>query len=63
LKKAINESVAPDFAKAGPSKSRPIEQESESLLEKISLLIPEAASLGDLGHTVRHASGKQLMEE
>jgi hypothetical protein len=63
LKKAIAESVAPDFAKAGPSKSRPIEQECENLLEKISLPIPEAASLGDLGYIIHHASGKQLMEE
>jgi hypothetical protein len=63
LKKAIDESVALDFAKAGPSESRPIEQESESLPEKIALPIPEAAYLGDLGHSVRHASGKQLMEE
>jgi hypothetical protein len=63
LKKAIDETVAPNFAKARPSEYRPIEQECESLLEKIALPIPEAMSLGDLGYIVRHASGKQLKEE
>ena len=63
LEKAINESIAPDCAKAGPSECRPIEQVSESLPEKISLPIPEATSLGDLGYIVCHASGKQLTEE
>jgi hypothetical protein len=63
LRKAINESVVVDFAKAGPSESRPIEQECESLPEKIALPIPEAASLADLGYIIRQASGKQLTEE
>jgi hypothetical protein len=63
LEKAINESIAPDCAKAGPSECRPIEQVSESLPEKISLPTLEAASHGDLGYIVRHASGKQLTEE
>jgi uncharacterized protein YqgQ len=63
LEKAIEESIAPDCAKAGPSECRPIEHVSESLPEKISLPIPEAGSLGDLGYIVRHASGKQLSEE
>jgi hypothetical protein len=63
LKKAINETAAPDFAKVGPLESRSIEQECESLPEKIALPIPEAASLSDLGYIVCHASGKQLTEE
>jgi hypothetical protein len=63
LKKAIDETVALDYAKARPSESRPIEQERESLPEKIALPIPESASLGDLGYIVRHTSGKQLTEE
>jgi hypothetical protein len=63
LEKAIDESIAPDCAKAGPSECKPIEQVSESLPEKISLPIPEAASLGDFGYIIRHASGKQLTEE
>jgi hypothetical protein len=63
LKKAIDETAAPDFVKAGPSESRPIEQECESLPEKIALPILEEMSLGDLGYIVLHASGKQLMEE
>jgi hypothetical protein len=63
LEKTINESIAPDCAKAGPSECRPIEQVSESLPEKISLPKLEAAYLGDLGYIVRHASGKQLSGE
>jgi hypothetical protein len=63
LKKAIDETAAPDFAKARPSESRPIEQACESLLEKIALPILEAAYLGDLGYIVHHASGKQLTKE
>jgi hypothetical protein len=63
LEKAIGESVSPDCAKAGPSESRPKEQESKSLPEKISLPIPEATSLGDLGYIVCHALGKQFTKE
>jgi hypothetical protein len=63
LEKAIAESIALDCAKAGPSECRPAEQLSESLPEKISLPIPEVASLGDLGYIIRHASRKQLTEE
>jgi hypothetical protein len=63
LKKAIDETTTPDFDKAGPSESRPVEQECESLLEKIALPILEVVSLGDLGYIVHHASGKQLTKE
>jgi hypothetical protein len=63
LEKVIDESTAPSCAKAGPSECRPIEQICESLPEKISLPIPEAMSLGDLGYIVCHASGKQLTKE
>ena len=63
LEKAIDESIALDYAKAGPSECRPIEQVNDSLPEKISLPIPEATSLGDLGYIVCHASEKQLTEE
>jgi hypothetical protein len=63
FEKAIDEGIAPDYAKARPSEYRPIEQVNESLLEKILLTIPEAVSLDDLGYNVRHASGKQLTEE
>jgi hypothetical protein len=62
LKKAIHEIVAPDFAKAGPSESRPIKQECESLPEKIALPIPEAASLGDLGYIVLHVQGNNCQK-
>jgi hypothetical protein len=44
LKKA-RESIALDCAEAGPSKSRPTEQVSESLLNKVSSPIPEAVLL------------------
>jgi hypothetical protein len=63
LKMTIDEAAPPDFAKDGPSESKPIEQEYESILEKIALPIPEATSLGDLGYIVHHALEKQLIEQ
>jgi hypothetical protein len=54
---------APDCAKAGPSKSRPIEQVNESLSEKVSLPTPEAVSPGDLDFIIRHASEKTIDTE
>jgi hypothetical protein len=60
LEEAIDVSTAPNCTKARHSEIRPIEQVSESLPEKISVPIPEAASTGDLEFIIRHASGKQL---
>jgi hypothetical protein len=60
LEEVVAVSAAPDCAKAGPSKIRPTEQISKSLLEKLSLPIPKAASTGDLEFIIRHASRKQL---
>jgi hypothetical protein len=62
LKMTIDEAAPSIFAKPRPSESKPLEQEFESLPERIALPIPEAASLGDLGYIVWHASGKQLSE-
>jgi hypothetical protein len=48
LKMTIDEAAPPVFARAGPSESKLLEQESKSLPERIALPIPEATSLGDL---------------
>jgi hypothetical protein len=55
-------SASPAYAEDGPSKTRPIEQVKESLPEKLTLSIPEAASTEDLDFIIRHASGKQLTQ-
>jgi hypothetical protein len=60
LEMTIDEAAPPDLGKTGPSKSKPLEQEFESLLKRIALPIPEVAPLGDLKYIVRHASEKQL---
>jgi hypothetical protein len=57
LEKAINVSAALDRTKARPSEIKPTEQVNESLLEKISLLMPEAVSIEDLEFIICHASG------
>jgi hypothetical protein len=59
----IDEAAPAIFAKPRPSESKQLEQEFQSLPERIALPIPEAASLGDLGYIVCHASGKQLSEQ
>jgi hypothetical protein len=63
LKMTIDEAAPAIFAKARPSKSKPLEQEFESLPKRIALPIPEVASLGDLGYIVRHAPGKHLSKQ
>jgi hypothetical protein len=63
LKMRIDKAAPAVFAKAGRSKSKPLEQEFESLPERIALPIPKAVSLGDLGYIVHHALGKQLSEQ
>jgi hypothetical protein len=63
LKMTIDEAAPPDFAKAAPSESKPLEQEFESLPERITLPILEATSLGDLACIVHHVSGKQLSKQ
>jgi hypothetical protein len=55
--------ACPTCVEAGPSGTKPVEQEKEGLPEKLTSLIPEASSQDDLGYIVRHASGKQLSEE
>jgi hypothetical protein len=62
LGEAVAASAAPACAKAGPSETRPIEQVKESLPEKLTLPIPEAASFEDLDFIIHHASGKQLTQ-
>jgi hypothetical protein len=59
LKKA-RESSALYYAEAGPSESRPTEQVSESLSEKVSSLIPKAVLSKDSEFIICHALGKQL---
>jgi hypothetical protein len=49
LEKPIDESIAPDCAKVGPSKSRPTEQVSESLSTKVLLLIVLRLDLQKVG--------------
>jgi hypothetical protein len=63
LEKAIYLSIAPDCAKARPSKSRPTEQVNERLSEKVSLPIPKAVSPRGLEFIICHASGKQLIQK
>jgi hypothetical protein len=58
----VDVSTAPDCTKTGPSKTRPTEQVSTSLPEKILVPIPEATSIGGLEFIIRHASGKQLIQ-
>jgi hypothetical protein len=58
LKMTIDKVAPPNFAKGRPSEPKPIEQECESLPEKIALPMPEATSLGDLGYIVCHDLGK-----
>ena len=60
LREIATASASPTCAEARPSKTRPVEQVNESLLEKLTLPIPEAASRGNFGYIVRHSSGKQL---
>jgi hypothetical protein len=63
LKMTIDEAAPAIFAKVGPSESKPLEQEFESLPERIAQPIPKTTSLGDLGYIVCHALGKQLSEQ
>jgi hypothetical protein len=58
LGEAVAASASPACVVAGPSQTRPIEQVKESLLEKLTLPIPEAASTKDLDFIIRHASRK-----
>jgi hypothetical protein len=60
LEMTIDEAAPPNLGKARPSEPKPLEQEFENLLERITLTIPEAAPLGDPEYIVRHALGKQL---
>jgi hypothetical protein len=62
LGEVVAASASPACAKAGPSKTRLIEQVKESLPEKLTLPILEAASVKDLDFIIRHASGKQLTQ-
>jgi hypothetical protein len=62
LGEAVATSAFPAYAKAGPSKTRTIEKLKESLREKLTLTIPEAASTEDLEFIIRHASRKQLTQ-
>jgi hypothetical protein len=63
LEKAIDVSIAPNCAKAGPSENRPTEHVNESLSEKVSLPIPKAVSPEDLEFIIRHALRKQLTQK
>jgi hypothetical protein len=60
--KMITASTSP-HAEAGPSEAIPENRTEENLPEKPSAPAPEAPSQDDLDYIVRHASGKQLMEE
>jgi hypothetical protein len=62
LGEAVAASASPTRTKAGPSKTKPIEQVKEILPEKLTLLIPETASAEDLDFIICHASGKQLTQ-
>jgi hypothetical protein len=55
--------ASPTCAEAGHSGSKPVEQEKESLPEKLTSPIAEAPSRDDLEYIVLHASGKRLSEE
>ena len=55
--------ACPTCVEAGPSGTKPVEQEKEGLPEKLTMLIPEASSCDNFGFIVRHASGKQLSKE
>jgi hypothetical protein len=56
-------SVSPRRAEAGPSRFKPTEQEKEDLPKKPTSPVPEASFQDSLEYIVRHASGKQLLEE
>jgi hypothetical protein len=62
LKKA-RKSTTLDCAEAGSSESRPTEQVSESLSEKVSSSILEAVLSEDSEFIICHASGKQLTQK
>jgi hypothetical protein len=62
LKKA-SESIVFYCVETEPSESRPIEQVSESLSQKVSSSILEAVLLDDFEFIIRHASGKQLTKK
>jgi hypothetical protein len=59
----VNVDIPFDLGEAGPSESILPRQKSDSLLGKVVLPTPEAASLKDLEYIVRHASGKQLTKD
>jgi hypothetical protein len=59
----IAASASPGNAEAGPSKIEAAEQEKEDLPDKLTSPIPKESSQDNLGYIVRHASGKQLLEE
>jgi hypothetical protein len=61
--KMARESAALDYTEVGPSESRAIEQVSESLLEKVSSLIPEVMLSEDSEFIIHHASGKWLTQK
>jgi hypothetical protein len=63
LREVAAASASSIHIEAGPSRAKPVELAKESLLEKPTSPIPEASSQGDLEYIVRHASGKQLLEE
>jgi hypothetical protein len=61
--KKARESTALDCAEAGYSESRPTEQVSDSLLEKVSSHIPEVVLSKDSEFIIPHALGKQLRQK
>jgi hypothetical protein len=63
LGKTIDKSASLDLGKAGPSELQPLDQNFESLPEKISLPIPKLSCLEDLGYIIHHASRKKLSKE
>jgi hypothetical protein len=62
LGEVVAASAFPTCAKAGPSKIRTTKKLKESLREKLTLPIPEAASTKDLEFIIHHASRKQLTQ-
>jgi hypothetical protein len=59
----INVNISSDLDKAGPLESILPKQKFDSLLEKVVLPTPKAASLEDIEYIIHHALGKQLTKE
>jgi hypothetical protein len=59
----ISTASASAHAEAGSSEILPEKPTKESLPDEPSAPAPEAPSQGDLDYIIRHASGKQLIEE